>query len=257
MSAFGRTLTVARHTYREATRQRVLYALAAVASMVMVSGLLLKGLTLRQEGKILQDQGLATAEFISVLVAIVLSCDLLSREIEQKTVHAVLATRLRRWEFIVGRFAGLLAILVVVVLAMGLGAVVALAVSGNQPGSGFPIALFAILLGAVLVSSIGIFLSSMAGRTVAIVGTVSAVIAGRLSDTLANLPELLPNVPAWIGSALYLVLPNFRNFDLKNHAVYGDPISLQTVAWITVYALTYSTLLLTLAIAAFRRRDLT
>lgn len=256
MDSLSRVTAVSQHTFREASRQRVVYALLAVAGVVAISGLLLQGLTLRQEGKILQDLGLATAEFLAVIAAIFLSCDVLSREIEQKTVHTLLTTRLRRSEFLVGRFLGLVFVLFVVVVVIGVGALGALTIAGHRPEIGFPIALFAIFLGAVLVSSIGVFLSSLASRPVALVGTVAAVVGGRLTDTLANLQDLLPDVPHWVGPALYLILPNFNDFDLKNHAVYGDPISSTTILWITVYGLAYSSLLVTLAVAAFRRRDL-
>ena len=252
----SRISTVALHTYREASRQRVLYALMAVAGVLGISGLLLKGLTIHQEAKILQDLGLATADLFTAVVAVFLSCDLLSREIEQKTFHMFLTGRLLRSELVIGRWLGLTLVLLVMTAAMGLGTLAGLATVGHQVRQGFFLALLAIFLGSVLLSAIGILLSTLASRPVALIGTIAFALAGRLSDTLANIRDILPGVPVWLASSLYLLLPNFRNFDLKNHVVYGDSITSATVLWITVYGLAYSSLLMVLAVEAFRRRDL-
>jgi hypothetical protein len=50
-------------------------------------------------------------------------------------------------------------------------------------------------------------------------------------------------------------LPNLAPFDVKAEIVYGMPISMRTVAFTLAYAAVYITLLLTAAIAIFRRRD--
>jgi ABC-type transport system involved in multi-copper enzyme maturation permease subunit len=256
MKSLARSIVVAVHTYREATRQRVIYALLAVAAVLTTAGLLLKELTIRQEAKILQDLGLATTEFIATAVAVFLSCDLLSREIEQKTVHTLLTTHLRRGEFLVGRFIGLGLTLTSIVTVMLLATTLALAVSGHRASAGLVTASYATLLGVWLLASLGVLLSALGSRAVALVGTIATAIVGRLTDTLLNLRELLPDVPEWIGRFLYFVVPNFRNFDLKNRVVYGDPISLDLVVGISGYAAIYTTLLLVLAVWSFEKRDL-
>jgi hypothetical protein len=63
--------------------------------------------------------------------------------------------------------------------------------------------------------------------------------------------------PPWLARALYVALPNFRNFDVKDRIVYGLPVGSDELATITLYALVYSGVLLGAANLAFRSRDLT
>jgi len=64
-------------------------------------------------------------------------------------------------------------------------------------------------------------------------------------------------VPPWLAQALYLALPNFRNFDVKDRVVYGQAVAGAELVTITLYALIYSGVLLGAASLAFRSRDLT
>jgi hypothetical protein len=60
---------------------------------------------------------------------------------------------------------------------------------------------------------------------------------------------------AALARAAYYVLPNLAPFDVKADVVYGMPIAMRAVAFTLLYAAVYITLLLTAAIAIFRRRD--
>jgi len=86
--------------------------------------------------------------------------------------------------------------------------------------------------------------------------TVSLVVAGRFSDVIRNMQDVAPDTPRWLVLGLYYALPNFRNFDVKNRVVYGDPVSMADLGWITAYAALYMGVVLGAALAAFRRREL-
>jgi len=52
------------------------------------------------------------------------------------------------------------------------------------------------------------------------------------------------------------VIPNFKNFDLKVPIVYGDPVGWDTLLLLVAYAAAYVTVVLGVAVAAFRSRQL-
>ena len=62
--------------------------------------------------------------------------------------------------------------------------------------------------------------------------------------------------PSWLAPALYYLLPNFRDFDLKSRVVHFDPVPLSELGWITLYAALYLGFALGLALVAFRSREL-
>ena len=87
------------------------------------------------------------------------------------------------------------------------------------------------------------------------VDAVGVVIAGRFSDVVRNMRDVFPGVPAWVTEVLYAIIPNFRNFDFKNRVAYGDPVPVDVLLWVSVYAAVYVAVVLGLGLASFRSRD--
>lgn len=115
----GRTLAIAMNTYREAVRARVLLGLLAFAIGASLYSLVIASMSVRQEARIVADLGSASISLLSVLTAIILGATSLYRELELKTVFPILTRRLRRHEYVVGKFLGIVATLVVFVAIDG------------------------------------------------------------------------------------------------------------------------------------------
>ena len=67
-------------------------------------------LTVGDETKIIKDIGLAAMQFFSMLIAVMMSMILISREVDSRTVFNILAKPVRRWQFILGKYLGLVSI---------------------------------------------------------------------------------------------------------------------------------------------------
>jgi ABC-type transport system involved in multi-copper enzyme maturation permease subunit len=251
-----RIAAVAFNTYRETVRERVLYNLVFFAILMTLSGLLLRELSIRQDLKIIKDLGLASMEMFGTLIAIFIGVGLVNKEIERRSLYPLLAKPLAREEFFVGKFLGLSFTLLVNIAVMAAGLWVTLAATGPVPDAQLWKAVYPIYLGLVLVVSLSLLFSTVTSPALAAVCTVGVVLAGRFSDVIRNMREVAPGVPGWLPTGLYYLLPNFRNFDFKDRIVYGDPVPVQTLAWVTAYAVVYAGVLIALGLGAFRRRDL-
>jgi hypothetical protein len=102
---------IALNTYREAVRARVLYGLLGFALATAAYALVVATLSLHQEKRVVADVGAASISLYAVLIAIVLASTSLHRELEQKTIFPILTRRLRRHEYLVGKYLGALATL--------------------------------------------------------------------------------------------------------------------------------------------------
>mgnify|MGYP003331981968 CR=1 FL=1 len=58
--------------------------------------------------KIIKDLGLAVIEIAGVLMSVLIGVGLVAREIDKRSIFGLLARPLRRWEFILGKYLGLL-----------------------------------------------------------------------------------------------------------------------------------------------------
>ena len=115
----NRIFAIAVNTYREAVRDRVLYVVTALACAVLISTLAMAELALDQQRRVVMDLGLATISIFSVLVAVFLGSSLLFKEIERKTLYVILPKPIHRWEFLVGKFAGITLTVATFIALMG------------------------------------------------------------------------------------------------------------------------------------------
>ena len=126
-----RIYAIAVNTFREAVRDRILFGVVGLAAAVLVFTLALGQLSLDQERRVVEDIGLASISLFAVVVAVFLGSSLLYKEIERKTLYVILPKPIHRWEFLVGKYAGITLTGAVFVAVMG---GVLLLVMGAQAG---------------------------------------------------------------------------------------------------------------------------
>src|SRR6185295_16727564 len=114
----ARIRLVAWHVFRESVRDRMLYGIAVFALLLVGASLLIGQITAGQDLKIIKDLGLATIELAGMLMAVFIGLGLVSREIERRSIYGLLAKPLPRWEFVVGKYIGLVLTIAVNVTAM-------------------------------------------------------------------------------------------------------------------------------------------
>ena len=132
-SPVSRILTIARNTFREAVRDRILYNLVVFVLLITAAAVLLGELTDGQEARTIVNLGLNAVLIFGTFISIFVGVSLVSKEIEKRTVYAILSKPDGRGEFIVGKYLGLCVTLLVNTAVMGIGISLALLyVGGNE-----------------------------------------------------------------------------------------------------------------------------
>ena len=256
MNSALRVWVLALNTYREAVRDKLLYNLLLFAGLMIASSILLAQLQIGKDERIYRDVGLGAIAFFGVLIAIFVGINLVYREISTKTVYTMLSTPVRRWEFILGKYLGLLSLLAVEVAIMSACFLGVLVWKGSEFSMGLVWAIGMIYLELALVTAIAMFFSSFTSPYLAGMFTVALWIIGHLladlrafgqHSDIAGLKELL--------EALYWTLPNLDRLDFKADAAAGNPIELARASMAALYALLYSFVLMSGAVVLFQRRD--
>ena len=263
------TLLVATHVFRDSVRDKVLYSIVAFAVVLMASSFLIGQLTAGQDVKIIKDLGLAAMSLFGLFIAIFIGVGLVTREIERRSIYAVLAKPVRRHEFIIGKYLGLvgtllvnLAIMTVAyygVLAYMAYALPASAFKGGPPATDPRLLLAIALIGAelALVTALALFWSTFSSSALLSAGLTAGIwVAGQFGADLRNFDQVVHSpAAASLARGLYYVLPNFAAFDVKAQVVHGLPIDGQALAVTLVYAMVYIAMLITAAVLIFARRD--
>src|SRR4029453_8041021 len=120
-AAVGRRIwAIARNTFREAVRNKILYSLLFFAVLIIVSAVAVGRLSLHEEVRMTRDIGLWGIDIFGVIIAVFVGVNLLYKELDLKTVYTILPKPIHRWQFVLGKWLGMLLTLAVQVLVMAL-----------------------------------------------------------------------------------------------------------------------------------------
>lgn len=247
---------VALNTFREAVRDRILYSVLAFALLLIAASAILASLSIGQEGKIVKDLGLASSSLFGTFIAIFLGIGLVSREIERRTIYAIIAKPIHRFQFLLGKYIGLVLTLLVTVGVMVLLVIgLAWAVDGHWT-PGLLAAAGLDFLTLMIVTAVAILFSTFSTPTLSAIFTLAIFVIGRLSGDLRWFAEQFAG-PGLRGAiqVLYLILPDLSRFQIGPQVVHGLPLAPAGIAWAALYGIVYILVLLLLAIGVFQRRD--
>lgn len=265
----GAISSVAVNVFRESVRDRVPYNLVLFAVLLIASSYLLGQLTAGQDVKIIKDLGLAATSLFGLFIAIFIGIGLVSKEVERRSIYALLAKPVSRSQFIIGKYLGLVLTLAVniSVMAMALYAVLAYMtwsapamIRGTWDAPGLdPALLKAILLIFVqlmIVTAVALFFSTFSSPMLSAALTLGLFIAGHFNADLKNFDRVVSSqTVATVARGVYHILPDLSAFDVKTQVVHGLPVPAGYVLATTGYALAYIAALLFGAAAIFSRRD--
>lgn len=255
-----RILVVARNTFREAVRDRVLYNLVFFALLMIAAAVLVGQISMSIETIVMISLGLSAISLIGLLIAVFTGVGLVAKEIDKRTLHAVLARPLRRWEFLLGKFAGLVMTLAVNTAAMAVGLFLALFFVKHtieRGDAGVLVAVYFILLKLALVVALAMLFSCFTSPLLAMLFTGGIYLAGLFVSQLRSLQvtNLTPQLQHFFAMVSY-VLPNFGNYDVMGAAAHGRAIAPMLILHNTLYTLIYCAIVLAAASAIFSRKDL-
>jgi len=271
----GGALAIARNTFREAVRDRVLYLVAAFGLVVLASGKIVGWVSIGEDIVVVRSVGLSAIPFFGAMIAIFVGTGLIQRELGGRTIYTILARPVARWEFVVGKYLGLLGTVLGATAAMSAVFLVYLAVmtavapgdpvgGANPPAAfGWPVFQSLVLSGAELavVTAIAVFFSSISTPILSAVFTFFAYATGQFASSIAMFSEMLrlnseAPVARLLLNVLYRAMPNLDMMNIRLDAVHGIAVPNAQLGWTVFYAAAYAGLVLVVGCALFERRNL-
>src|SRR5690242_15807512 len=106
-------LAIAGVTVREALSRKVQVNLLLFGLLLVLASFVASALTVGGQHRIIVDLGLSAMTLVSTLLAAFLAAGLVAGDIERRVIYPVVAKPISRSEYLLGRFLGLSAALVV------------------------------------------------------------------------------------------------------------------------------------------------
>jgi ABC-type transport system involved in multi-copper enzyme maturation permease subunit len=274
---------IARLTFREASRRRiVLAALVLGAVFLLIYGLGIHFIheDMAKQGQELQRvvavpilsflalSALYVVNFLTLALAVLTSVDTVSGEIDSGTIHTLAAKPIRRWEIVLGKWLGFVSMLTLYLLLMAGGVVglTRLILDYAVPNALRGLVLMWIneilllnvtLLGGTRLSTLANGVLAFAAYGVAFVGgwieQIGAFLGNQTTVMIGILSSLLlPSEALWKRAAYEM---RTALADAVPPNPFFSSVSVPSQAMV-VYAVCYAVAALVLAVHSFKRRDL-
>lgn len=247
---------IARNTFKESIRDKVLYVIFAFAFVMIAFTTFLGSVSLGEDVHIVRSLGMAAVYFFGLIIAIFLGTSLVYKEVERRTLYFVLSKPLSRSAVIAGKFAGLFASVALSIIGM---AAVYLGVVWFA-GGGFDtaaVAAFAAeLLEMAVIVALSAFFSSFARPLASALYVLLIVYIGHSLDLLVYAVRRDGVVIRTLARGAYDFFPNLEKFNLRDAAIAGGLPNALNAAIIALYALAYCAVLLYAAALLLEKREL-
>lgn len=252
----NRILAVALNTFREGMRQRLLLVSGIFAVILTVISIFLEPFALGEIAKIVRDFGLGIASLLAVFVVIFVGASILHRDIERRTIYTVITRPVKPAEIVIGKFAGLSLLVIVLLFAMTAVQQLVLLVTEGRVDLLLVMAPLLGILEILVLVSLLLFFSSFSSATFSSIMTTICFIAGHAAPDL-KLFASTTKVPMLKTLALagYYLIPNLEYFNVRLEVVYRLPLPVDQLLFTVAYGLAYTVAVLYFSVLIFSGRE--
>ena len=267
----SRIIAIASNTFTGLTRQKVFHILLIFAIALIASSIFLARFSFQQEFQILTDVSLGAMSIFSSLLAIIATAGLISQDVEDRTVYTILAKPVPRFEYLLGKFLGLLALLAVSLIMMG--ALFAIVLYAREEAllretaarlntapreqvddalnqiraaglrSGIFLGVVVIFIKAALLAALTLFVSTFATTNAFTIAVMIAVYFIGHLESVAREYWLTQQSTGWIAKTFLaivaLIFPDLQAFNVVDAIVAGVAIPMVLFAKLAVLGIFY------------------
>lgn len=247
---------LAKNTYKEVIRDRILYALLLFAVLLIGLSLALGQLSFAEQARISANFGLTAIHLCAVVLAIFVGSNLVSKEIEKKTILTILVRPINRFEFILGKALGLS--LLIVTMMLGLSLILALVFLGlgMEINLRFGVVLAGLLSESLVLLGITLVFSMISKPLLVVCFSVGIFLIGHWHSSLeffaAKSEGGILKPVSWF---VRYFIPNLERVNWKDLVLYDQPLDLRANAMSVGYCLAWFATYIFLCAVLFKRKD--
>lgn len=255
-------------TFKEMIRKGLFYLVLFFSAGIILFSYYMNFFSMGSQTPIIKDFSLSSISFFSVMLTMALCVTLIPFELENKTIYPILSKPVRRYEYILGKFFGVMLLIALNLFLLGVLLITVLYLRESALNYIIFKAAILILAQCMVVGAITILFSFIVTPPVNfslmffiyLFGCLSnayiGYIVGMMIINAGGITTFFTNVTAFLLQAFKIILPTFAFFNIKEAVVHGYLVSGFYVFEVVVYALLYASFTLMLAYLIFENKDL-
>lgn len=229
--------------------------------------------TFGEDVKMLKDSGLTLILVLSIILTLWTSSTAIADEIEGRTALTLLSKPIRRWQFIVGKFLGILTPAALMFAALGLVFLVSVSYklsydaveTANPPPTtaqcqaemvqilpGLALA----FLETIVLTAISVAISTRLPMMANLLICSAIYVMGHLLPPIVQSSVGRFPIVRFMGVLIATILPNLDYFNIQAVIAAGGVVPLSYLGGVTLYCALYSGMALVVALLLFDDRDL-
>lgn len=250
-------LTIAKNTFRETMRDRIVLAACALVFVMIAFSLFIGTISIDQDIRMIVDFSLTAIYILQMFVAIFIGSMLIYKEVERRTFFLILPKPIRIEAIIIGKCLGLTATTAVVTAVSTFALYGILFFKGGHLFF-LPI-LISVLLSLVessLLILLSILFSGMTSPILSAVYTIGFFLIGHSAEIYRSFMfEMAPSLRLYVLQTAYYFLPNLEKFNIRNNVVYEKIPSLYIILLTLLYALCYAVIIFLITKINFKKKE--
>ena len=265
-------LALARITFLEGIRSRSVFGIALFSFFVLGLNITVAGFFMRDIGKVTVDMNISALNFAGILLLFFVGLNLITKDIEKRTIQIVLSKPISRLEYVLGKYFGIISFTFVSFLVLVLVSTFTIFFLKkfyseyffDYLWANYYISCFFIYVKFSLLASVIILFSSVATSSfVSLIFSLSVFIVGlTIEDVVFYLKSEIAIQEKVVSAGLErfisfisYICPNFSAFDFGMEASHGLMIEPERMLFVLLYAVVYISILLFLSAYIFSRRE--
>jgi ABC-type transport system involved in multi-copper enzyme maturation permease subunit len=264
---------IAATTAKEAMAQPLFYLALGLGAFLLLSFIVIPYYTFGEDVKMLKDSGLTLIMILAMIVAVWSASVSVSEEVEGRTALTVLSKPVRRRQFILGKFLGVLGPVVVLFVVLGVLFLITVSykvvydsreVAKSEPPwqlcylemAGILPGLVLAFFETVVLAAISVAISTRLPMLANLIVCATIYVLGHLVPMLVNSSVGKFEIVRFVGQFIATVLPVLDHFNIQAAVAAGAAVPTSYLWMALVYCLVYSTIAMLLGLAMFEDRDL-
>jgi ABC-type transport system involved in multi-copper enzyme maturation permease subunit len=254
---FKNIFLIARYTFVEIYKSKILINIVLIGLAQVIISYVASEFTFGVPQRVALDFGLGTLSLAAVGIAIFMGVNLISKDIENRTIYMVLARPIKRYIFLIGRNVGMMGILFVNITILGALTLALYALLGGKIEPLMYWCLIFAFIEALLVLLVVILVSLVSNTTIAVITTITVYVGGYAVSGLLELPALYSNnFIRYLLKFYSWIFPDLSRLNIKTHVLYQQTIPTEYLGNGLIYGLIYCVVLVLLASLVFQRKNL-
>lgn len=253
----NKILIIAKFTFKDVVKSRILYITGWLALFILILNYVTSEFAYGNVLRVSIDFGLGGASLAANLLAIFVGVNILSEEIESRTIYMALSRPISRIQFLLGKITGVIGVLILSSLFIfGISTLVYLSRGGTYDH----IIINALFLGgleSIILFLIVLLFSLVTNRALSVINTVIIYFTGHAMTHLSDLSFVQHRYSLKKTiEFLRAVLPDLNLLNLKPYVFNSDLVTSTNIAHAYIYGFAYILILSFVNTFIFRNKEL-